>query len=259
MINARFTKNHFVTKLWGRPYKRLLSQFNHIFTSDENSIEILESMSINNLTHTGDTRYDRVFQIVEKATQFPEIKKFKEDKKLLILGSSYTEEEGVLEKLLHSKIDIKVIIAPHHIHEERIRQIKNRFKDFAIQTYSELDLSKPCQILILNTIGMLSSVYQYADFALIGGGFSGALHNIIESAFWGCALSFGSNFNKFPEAQSMISHNLAYPITDSKLWIEWVEKLLNDEEQFHSKKNALIHFCEKNLGASDKIISFLVI
>lgn len=259
LINARFSKNHFVTKIWGKPYKNLLLKFNHIFTSDENSIKILDSIGVKNLTFNGDTRYDRVYQIVKKATPFPIIQEFKKDDKLLILGSSYTEEEKILGHLLDSSVEIKIVIAPHHINDERIDEIKNRFQNFDIQTYTEFDHSKPCQILILNTMGMLSSVYQYADFALIGGGFSGALHNIIEPAFWGCALSFGPKFNKFPEAQDMISNKLAHPITYSKEWIDWIEKLLNNEEEINYTKNVLKKFCKKNLGATEKIISHLPI
>lgn len=256
VVNGRFTESHFMFKWYGKPYKNLLTQFKQVMTSDQSSSDILTQNEFKNATFTGDTRFDRVAAIAEKSQKFPEIAQFKGDRKLLMLGSSWLEEEQVLKELLDSKPkNLAVVIAPHDL--KRTDEVVHFFKDYNPKVYSRMEFNHTDNLLILNTMGMLSSMYQYADFALIGGGFSGALHNILEPAVWGCQVSFGPKITKFPEAQDFINEGFGQAITSNQLWIERINILCQNTIELDSIKSSGKGFTHSQIGATSRILNIV--
>ncbi|MGB0850221.1 MAG: 3-deoxy-D-manno-octulosonic acid transferase [Bacteroidia bacterium] len=257
LVNGRFTESHFIFKWYGKPYKNLLSQFKQVMTSDPSSSEVLKKNQIHNAVFTGDTRFDRVADIAKKSGKFPDIRRFKGARKLLMLGSSWPQEEQVLKRLLNTKPkDLAIVIAPHDL--KRTDDIVDFFKDYNPKLYSENNYNNSDNVLVLNTMGMLSSMYQYADFAFIGGGFSGALHNILEPAVWGCHISFGPNIQKFPEAADFIKQGIACSIQDTASWIDEIYIMLKDHEKLEHVRDLAIQYTSSQIGAT-KMIEELVL
>lgn len=254
LVNGRFQDNHFFFKWYGKPYLSLLKKFQGIFTSDEKSSKLLTAKGIKDAIYTGDIRYDRVTAITQSAKSFEVISAYKGNRNLLILGSSWEEEEGLVKRLLKvAPQNLAVIIAPHDL--SRTDKILELFRDFKPKRYTENKFSATDQLLILDTMGMLSSVYQYADLALIGGGFSGALHNILEPAVWGCHLSFGPYVSKFPEAHEFVEAGFAYSIVNESKWIDIMQDLCSDKSKLESSKAKAKMFTAANIGATSRIIS----
>ena len=254
LINGRFTAKHKIFTKIGRPYLKLLNSFKGVFVSDKNSYKTLKNNDITRVLFTGDTRVDRVIQLKAMNKDYPDIKEFKSNRKLLIIGSSWNEEEELLLELLERNIpDLAVIIAPHDI--ERSNQIKNRFKAYNAKLYCNDHFNENDKVLIINTIGMLSSIYKYADFVLVGGGFSGALHNIFEPAVFGNFITFGPNISKFPEAQDFVDKGFGYSIEENKLWIDIILELTNSNDQLEKLSQLSVNFVDDNKGATEAIIS----
>jgi 3-deoxy-D-manno-octulosonic-acid transferase len=258
LINARFQENHKIFKTLGSPYKNQLQKFNTVFCSDESTTQRLKQEGFTNAIFTGDIRFDRVHRNSQDIKSMPDIEHFIDNKKLLVLGSSWEEEEQLLEQLLkHNGDQLKVIIAPHDVSEERIVSIETRFSEYSMQRYTRHSFGAEQQILIFDTIGILSRVYQYADFALVGGGFSGKLHNILEPAVFGCFISFGPEISKFPEAELFIKNDFGYAIQNEKDWISKVMELLQNEEHLNTYHQKARNFVIKNLGANRMILDQL--
>ena len=255
LINGRFQSEHFIFGLFGRPYLKLIRRFENLFTSDKISSELLKK--INERTHfVGDTRYDRVAEISKTAKDYPNIKNFKGNRKLLIIGSSWEKEETLTKNLLDTEPEnLAIIIAPHDI--KRTDQILEVFIPYSPKRYTHADFDEKTSVLVLDTIGMLSESYRYADFSLIGGGFHGALHNIIEPAVWGNHISFGPQYQKFPEAQDAIEHGFGFSITDQNQWIEMIHDLLKNNQKLNKVKKLSRDFVINQQKATKKIVKCL--
>lgn len=260
LINARFGNHHFLFKSLGKPYQKLLHRFSHIFASDQVTATLLKHHGFNNISFVGDTRYDRVFEITKTKKSYPILEQFKNNLPLVVLGSSWpTEEQWMADFLEKNKTGVKTIVAPHDISPDRIQTVANTFKNTKAIIYTEIGDRDTSQynVLILNTMGMLSSVYQYADVAFVGGGFSGALHNIIEPGIWGCALTYGGNTDKFPEAKDFVNAGAAFIAQDSDSWAHELKAILNSPKTLATMKEKAKIFSAGNLGASQKILSLL--
>jgi len=252
LVNGRFQRDHFIFNWVGKPHMRLLKGFEQVFTSDTTSNSLLDNYAINS-THTGDTRYDRVADISKEAIQYKEIESFKGERRLLVLGSSWEQEEELVAYLqTHNLENLAILIAPHDLKRSVI--IMEKFEKYSPKRYSDSSFSNKDQILILDTIGMLSAMYRYADFALIGGGFKGALHNILEPAVWGCHLSFGPKIGKFPEAGDFIDAGFAMKVTDRENWVEEVTILLHNTALLENVKTKARSFTASQVGATKIIL-----
>lgn len=252
LINGRFTADHFIFKWYGTPYLNLIKQFSAIYTSDKSSTDLLIKNKVNTL-FTGDTRYDRVKNIAQQANSYPDIVAFIGGRKVLMLGSSWQAEEELAAYLLENKPEnLALIIAPHNL--KRSDLIAQNLAKYSPKKYTDGNFNERDSVLILNTMGMLSSMYQYADFALIGGGFSGALHNILEPAVWGCHISFGPITNKFPEAKALEDAGFATPITDRDKWVQEINILTKNPPLLNAIKTKAKNYIQVNSGASQRIL-----
>lgn len=264
LLSANFRADHIYFKWYGLFFRKMLFQFNHVFTQNEASAELLKAHNINGVTVTNDTRFDRVFQHKQNVLSLPIIDTFKQNKKLLIAGSSYGEEEKIIESTLNKLPDWKVIIAPHHIQQTRIDEITKTFSNFSVKRYSEASIDsadfKDAQVLIIDNIGLLSSIYQYGDVAFVGGGYGkSGLHNMLEPAAFGLPILIGpKNHAKFPEAMQMKELGICFTVTNSADSLTLLQQWNANPEQYKSLKLKTAKFIESNGGAMDKVMEYLM-
>ncbi|MDE5451154.1 3-deoxy-D-manno-octulosonic acid transferase, partial [Elizabethkingia meningoseptica] len=212
VVSALFyEKQSFFTSRGKFFVEQLRKNINMFFHQTEHSLKLAESIGLTNSLYTGDTRFDRVKQNVKNFTEIPFIKEFIQDKPVLVVGSSWEAEENLVEKLIFENTKVRIILAPHDL--KRVSQIKQRFAEKAMLYSSIVNHQSSVinyQLLIIDNIGMLSRLYNYADVAVVGGGFhSAGLHNILEAAAYGIPVVFGNHYRKNPEADNLVQANAA--------------------------------------------------
>lgn len=249
MISAVFRKNQIFFKWYGKWYRELLLKPTKIFVQDEKSKDVLSKYNIDSVV-SGDTRFDRVYETSLNAIEFPSIVKFKDDNFLVLAGSSWQAEENILAKAFNHTY--KLIIAPHDISERHIKAIEKLFPESI--RYSKLRGETKQNVLIIDNIGMLSSLYQYADLAFIGGGYVGALHNILEPATFGVPVIFGPKHEKFHEAKDMLANGSAFEVNSSKDLADIVAELKENKEKHKLLEKKNKEFVKKGKGALKEIL-----
>jgi len=238
-------------KWYGGFFANVLKSIDHFFVQNAQTKELLDSIGVKQIEISGDTRYDKVIQHKNSSTPTDSVlSQFAAEGPILIAGSSWEVEEKIIKKYLESNTNTKVIIAPHNVSSNNIERIQSLL-DCPSVRYTKYEEYQGNRVLILDTIGHLTSAYQYADYALIGGGFSGNLHNILEPAVYGLPVFFGPRHQKFPEAQSFIDAGIGFVIENAE---ELSEKLnvLGDKVELKQKIEG---FIKNQSGATDKIVS----
>jgi len=250
LVSGVFRENQIFFKWYGGFMRDILKSFTTIYLQNENSKVLLDSIGVNSIV-TGDTRFDRVMQNAEKVRPFPSIENFIDNKKCLVVGSSWKEDEAVVCSTLNKLKGTKVIIAPHEIHESRISSIEAsltqkvlKFSDLKASTNSE-----DFDVLIIDNIGILMHLYQYADVAYVGGAFGKGLHNILEPACFGVPVIFGNNYSKFPEAFQFLEAGIGYSISNNKEF----ELIFNNLMKV-SDSSKVLTFMNSQKGSTTKII-----
>lgn len=262
MISAVYRESQTFFKWYGGFYKKMLDSFTHFFVQNAISKQQLELIiAPEKITVSGDTRCDRVINIAENFTEIAGIAEFCGNKKVVVMGSTWEDDEAEWTHFVRQHSEIRFIIAPHEIDEENLQDVKKEFagavfytdwlKKFAPQ-------EQDCNCLIIDNIGMLSRLYRYASITYVGGGFGDdGLHNILEAAVYGKPVIFGPHFEKNFEAQEMIDCGGAFCI-DNALELEKImNTLLTNPKQLELSANAAKNYVFKNAGATDKIISFI--
>ena len=262
-FSAIFRPNQIFFKWYGGFQQNILKYFTHIFVQNESSLNLLQNIGVQNVTIGGDTRFDRVKQISEARKQLPIIETFKDGKPLLIIGSCWHQDFEVITPFLNKfEKDLKVIIAPHEIRMEEIERWRKELKGTSIK-YSELEgvdikLNLLSETLFIDNIGMLSSLYQYADFAWIGGAYGKGLHNILEAATFGLPIFFGNKkYKKFQEAVDLEILGGAKSITDTADFEMEFRKLYDDLVLRSQKSEIIKKYVEENTGGTDMVIEFV--
>ena len=259
LVSAIFRKNQIFFKWYGSWYKKMLNYFSYFFVQNKESKQLLSKLNYNNVEITGDTRFDRVYEISKNIKSFPKIKEFCGNSKIFIAGSSWKADEDIFIKYINTNKQLKYIIAPHEIHKSNISRIINSINLKTIK-YSEIkntDISD-YQVIIIDNVGLLSSLYQYGNIAYIGGGFGSGIHNILEAATFGLPIIFGTNYKKFKEATELINQKVAFPISDYNSFVKVINNLISDSNKYkQSVKNAK-KYVEYNRGATNKIMNYLI-
>lgn len=223
-VSAAFRKNHRFFKWYGGIFREALFLFDHIFVQHELSKQLLSTIGINNVTVSGDTRYDRVAQRAEEDKENTIIAPWAKNEPIFVVGSSWPDDEEIVIPYINDfKINSKVIIAPHEVNRAHIQQIEDRLK-VNYQLYTNIqngeELKLHTQVLILDCIGVLADAYRYGNLAYVGGGFGTGLHNILEPAAFGAPVIFGPIHKKFPEAQEFIDAGIAKSCDENKTFFE---------------------------------------
>lgn len=225
-IAATFRKNQLFFKWYGGFMRKVLRNFDEIFTQDKHSSELLSTIGITTII-AGDTRYDRVLRNASNVSSIPLIEDFIGNSKVFVIGSSWREDDEVLKETLQQLSQAwKVIIAPHEIGETRILDLRQKFGKKTI-LYSELQAGKKddAEHLIIDNIGMLMNIYQYADIAYVGGAFGKGLHNILEPAAFNTPVIFGANYQKFREASLFIEAGIGFSVKNSSECLQTFQHL----------------------------------
>lgn len=249
-VSSLFRPTHRFFKWYGGFFRKALHLFDHFFVQDERSATLLRGIGITAVTLSGDTRYDRMVAVRDAREPNPVLHAFTQGKPTLILGSSWPVDEELLQtSLLELEKSMRIIIAPHDISEQHIAAISAQFSGKTIR-YTQFAESEN-RILILDTIGQLTSAYQYASIAYVGGGFTGKLHNILEPGAFGIPVVFGPKHERFPEAQLFLDNNVAAIVSNHGQLQHIVEDLLERKDTIAATLNDLF---KRNAGAAAKVI-----
>jgi 3-deoxy-D-manno-octulosonic-acid transferase len=268
MISGVYRSNQIFFKWYGGFYKKMLNCFTHFFLQNEDSRDQLQKIiSEEKITVSGDTRCDRVINIAESFIDVPGIKEFCNDKRVIVAGSTWEDDEAEWTHFVKQHPDIKFIIAPHEIDKENLADVKKEFpgslyySEWMINQSADNDDSSrlaPLNCLIIDNIGMLSRLYYYATITYVGGGFGDdGLHNILEAAVYGKPVIFGPAYSKNFEAEEMIDCLGAISISSALELEQVLNNLLNNEDDLKSRSKAAKNYVYKNAGATDKIIQYV--
>lgn len=235
VISAIFRKEQIFFKPWGAWMKNKLQLISHFFVQDQNSIDLLEQINITAVSLSGDTRYDRVRTVAKEKKELPLIAAFQDSKELLVAGSSWPSDHTMLISYANSllKKEQKIIIAPHNLTEEDFTLIESKLKVPVIR-YSQLidSAKKPenYQVLILDTMGMLTYVYRYADLVYVGGGFNKGIHNVLEPSVFSVPVIIGPNYQKFLEARELLAKNGLQVVQDQEEFTAQIFRFFTNQE-----------------------------
>lgn len=259
-VSSIFRPNQIFFRGYGRSYAKVLRSFTHFFVQNERSRELLKSIGIDCVSVTGDTRFDRVLQIRDAGKSLPIVEKFiggtaEEHPRVFIAGSSWPPDEDIFIKYFNEHPEWKLIIAPHVIGEDHLKQILSKLNRKAVR-YTEATTENVvgAECLIIDCFGLLSSIYRYADVTYVGGGFGVGIHNVLEAAVWGKPVIFGPNNKNFQEAQGLLQAGGGFEITSCDDFLGIMQKLDDDNALGQSCKRAG-EFVESLAGATEQIMS----
>ncbi|NPD46157.1 MULTISPECIES: 3-deoxy-D-manno-octulosonic acid transferase [unclassified Lentimicrobium] len=244
-------------KFYGGWFLNHLKNVEHFFVQNEDSVQLLKKSGIDSVSKSGDTRFDRVAEITAKVEANAIVEEFKNDRKLFLGGSTWSPDEQIIKGLHVQQPGLKIIIAPHLIDENHIQQIEELFPN-SIRYSKAKDASlKEIPVLIIDNMGMLSSLYQYANFAMIGGGFGVGIHNTLEAATFGMPIFIGPNYQKFQEAKDLLRLGVVNVVHDAAELNQAVSVLLDDVEKWNTIALQSKQYVESNIGATQMILEFI--
>lgn len=262
LISALFRKDQSFFKFYGKWMQKSLYAFEHIFVQNMSSKKILNDIGYTKVTVSGDTRFDRVSNQLQIDNTLDFIKQFKQDKLCIVAGSTWPEDEEILINFINTSSNkVKFIIAPHNIKPHQIENLKARLQKKTV-LFSEKNNNNilDAQIFIIDTIGILSKIYKYADIVYVGGALgTTGLHNTLEPAVFGVPIIIGNNYNKFPEAFEMITQKGMYTISNQSEFDAILNNLINDKQKRIDSGKANADYIAKNKGAVNQITDYLFI
>jgi 3-deoxy-D-manno-octulosonic-acid transferase len=257
LISGIFRENQPFFKWYGGFYRKALDAFEHFFVQNVKSKELLLKLNKTNVTVSGDTRFDRVAAILEKDNALDFISEFKNDTLTIVVGSSWPKDESLLVNYINSTANnVKFIIAPHNIKAEQITQLKNSIsKKTVLFSEKEGKNLTDFDVFIIDTIGILTKIYSYADVAYVGGGFGNpGVHNILEPATFGVPIVIGANFSHFAEAIALVQNGGCISVSNQNELDEAFENLIRNEDIRHEKGNICSTFVQMNKNATEIIL-----
>lgn len=270
LISAFFRPQQIFFKPQGFFFREILSLYKHIFVQNQASKKLLEQIELHNVTITGDTRFDRVCQNAQQTTiHLHHIAAFKKHRTLIVAGSTWQKDEELLAKIIDNSYlnNFCWIIAPHETHQANLKRIETIFQKTkkTIIRYSKIaslpppnSASTEPNILLIDNIGMLSSIYQYANYAYIGGGFGKGIHNILEPAVFGMPVYFGTNYRKFQEANELIALNGAFSVKNSSELLSLLQKHQKNTPEYENICQTSKKYVSDGKGATEKIIQHIL-
>ncbi len=250
-------------KWYGGLQRKMLSRFDHLFVQNKSSKELVDAIGLADIcTVSGDTRFDRVIAIAENFQPIPAIEQFINNHKTIIAGSTWAEDEEVLQKTIAAINDpaLRLIIAPHEINKKRLTEIKEFFPDsiFYSDFLAQQPALKPFNCLIIDNIGMLSKLYKYSYISYVGGALKiNGVHNVLEAAVYNKVVLFGPYYKKYSEAIGLIESGGGISFDDADDCKRILERLLKDDTEYNLRSKEAGNFVHSNKGATEKIIQFI--
>jgi 3-deoxy-D-manno-octulosonic-acid transferase len=255
-ISSIFRDDQLFFQSYGGFYRNILKYFSHFFVQNDNSVKLLRTLGIDAVSRAGDTRFDRVFQLVGQGQEIEVARQFKAGQKLMVAGSCWPEDFDVLVPFINEQ-KMKFIVAPHEISDSGIQEFEKSLQVKSIRYSKAAGVNlDDYSVLIIDNIGMLSKLYRYGEFAYVGGAFGKGLHNILEAACYGVPIVFGNrNYQKFQEAIDLINRGGAFEIVDYTDLKNKYE-MLNVPENFQLACEVTRQYVMENLGATEKIMGY---
>ena len=260
LVSGIFRRDQLFFKWYGGWYRKALLCFNRLFVQDEASAQLLAEFGITNVSVCGDTRFDRVLEIQRQARLLSAVEEFvgDGDRLVVVAGSSWPQDEEVFLPYFNEHAGMKLIIAPHEIHREHLMDIESKLKRPSIrlsETNEQTITGKDC--MIIDSFGLLSSIYRYGHIAYIGGGFGKGIHNILEAAVYGIPVLFGPNYQKFREAKELILAGGGFSFVNADGFKELIEKMTAEPAFRQSTGRIVATYVKQNSGVTKKILKEL--
>ena len=257
MVSVIFRPSQHFFRIWGSWFRRQLRKITYIFVQDERSLELLDRFKLYHADIIGDTRFDRVAELAETNKEFPVVEAFAKNSRIMVAGSTWPADEEKLVRLMEQNdLDIKLVLAPHEVGQEHIKQLKGRFGKFGVEVYSKAvgkDLTG-IRVLIIDAIGFLSYLYPYATLVYIGGGFGAGIHNLLEAATYSKPVIFGPNHEKFKEATDLIENKGGFTLNNVDELISISQMLLTNSEKYDQSSAAARAYVVNHTGATRKVL-----
>lgn len=265
LISGIFREKQVFFKCYGGFYRKALDAFDHFFVQNSSSKELLLQLGKTNVTVSGDTRFDRVAAILNQNNELDFIEEFKNNILTVVVGSSWPKDETLLANYINSSNNVKFIIAPHNINKDQIANLKSQISKktilFSSINFNDLGASKlpEFDVLIIDTIGILTKIYRYADMAYVGGGFGNSgIHNILEPATFGVPIIIGPNYSHFAEATALVKMEGCISISNQEELNEAFDQLIRNEATRLEKGAICSTFVEMNQNATTTIMNYII-
>ncbi|MEC7770799.1 MAG: glycosyltransferase N-terminal domain-containing protein [Bacteroidota bacterium] len=259
LVSAIFSERQIYFKFFGGFMRKSLRKFDHYFVQDKKSKVLLKSIGLNHSSIGGDTRLDRVSEILKRDNHLDFMDRFKNNQLCLVAGSTWPEDEKILISYINNSNEkIKYVIAPHEIKPAHIDKIASALKKSVIR-YSELGNQnlKEIDVLIIDTIGLLTKIYSYANIAYVGGGFATGLHNTMEPAVFGIPIIIGPQFEGFKEAEDLVNEGGIIPVSSQDSFDNLMGELLNKPISIKNIGDINSNYITSNRGAADLIMKYI--
>lgn len=260
LLSGIFRENQIFFRWYGGFMQRCLHSFTHFFVQNEPSKLLLQSLHFNNVTVSGDTRFDRVGEILQRDNELSFMQTFKNSQPCMVFGSSWEEDEAIYIPFINTyQGPWKFVIAPHNIKANHMASLQTKISKTTV-LYSEINMDSlpDIEVLIVDTIGILTKVYSYANLAYVGGGMGNTgLHNVLEPAVFGIPVLIGKNYNKFEEAKNMINLGGILPVESEKQFAEKTSFLMENASERERIGEINSNFIEKSSGATTAFIHFV--
>lgn len=256
VVSAIFNPKQYFFKWYGAIGRKALRYFDQIFVQDKESVKLLSTIGINNVTIAGDTRFDRVYSIAKNAKVIDQMERFATgNRPLFVAGSTWEPDDNIILDMVRDFPEIKFVIVPHELPRQKIISLKKRCEALGRKTiYYTENSPKEADVMIVDTIGILSSTYRYATFAYIGGGFGAGIHNTLEAATYGLPIAFGPNYQRFAEACDLVSIGSAQSVTNYNELAQWFTRLLKNKIYYRKCADESREYVASKIGATSKII-----
>lgn len=252
LISAIFRPRQLFFLPWGRGYRRLLHCFTHIYVQDQPSQELLQRYGIQHVSVAGDTRFDRVTEVKKSAKELPIIEHFAQNHtRILVAGSTWPEEEQMLARYVAERENTRLILVPHELHSTHMHHLYQYFEGRYVRYTEATPMSVAmCPVLLVDTMGLLSSIYRYGHVAYIGGGFGVGIHNTLEAAVYGMPVVFGPHWQKFREARGLIQAGAAISVKNYREFAAALDRAFDQQQQMGQ---AATDYVQSECGATEKI------
>lgn len=251
LVAANFREDQIFFKSYGFFFKEMLHKFSYIFVQNEKSLKLLNQLNLRNVSIASDTRFDTVISNKNKALSFPEVQQFINGQKCIVIGSSWLKDEELFAEIFSKISEYKLIIAPHEVTMKRIAEIVDLFPENVLLSEFSVDDAKQ-KVLIVDSIGKLTSLYRYADLAYVGGGFGVSIHNVLEAAVFGIPVLFGENYQKSQEAIDLLNLKGARSISNSGELKNSIE-LFSDNRIKENAGKVCIDYVQSHTGGTDVV------
>lgn len=253
IVSAIFRRRSIFFNPLGGIWRKALGTFEMLFVQDEASKELLAEIGVENVVVAGDTRFDRVLAIAEGAEKVVLVEQFKGDSRLFVAGSTWEQDEEILLPLIKTNPDVKFVVAPHEMDERRIERILRETKAVRYTQCEGVDFADK-QVLVLDTMGLLSRAYGSAEWAYVGGGFGAGIHNTLEAAVYGIPVAFGTKYHKFKEARDLIALGVGCSVRNEQELQSWFAELKDDADYLARLSAIAKVYVGQHRGATEKIV-----